>query len=346
MSRIRTLLAVLLALACAKAQAQDDIPSSSGWSGYLLVAPSYFNVKSNVLVTGPPLWGVVGHANIASINDESGTKGSFGLGVVGEINYTFDKSRTQIHFGNRLEDLLRLDVPYGLGVRQELRDSSIIALAVLLTPLELKFWADPYVEGEDRFKTLLTFRGLRLRWGRILRSGLELTATTRWYRHDEEQSGQWLLDQGRLVASDLPLLNRDGVVYRFQALYRIDFGRKHRIEPLIRYIYDDHNGRAMANEGWTTRMIYFYRTPRLIVSVVGGYGLREGRAAHPVYDEILSVDRYGGALSIIMPFKKLENGVLSLTATGEYYVEDFNVDFFDGAINSFIVGVAWRHLKR
>ena len=158
---------LILALKAPDAFAQDDIPTTSGFSGYVLVGPGYFKVKSNRIVTGAPLLGDVGNTRIESIFDPPEPKGSAAFMLAGEVNYTFGKSRTQLFFGNRLEDILRLDIAYGLGIRQELPDSSIMALSVLFTPLELKFWEDSYVEGEDRIKTGLNFPGLRFRWGRL-----------------------------------------------------------------------------------------------------------------------------------------------------------------------------------
>ena len=125
-----------------------------------------------------------------------------------------------------------------------------LSLDRLLTPLELKFWSDPYIEGEDRTKTDLDFPGVRLRWGRILDTGLELTVTARWYRFDDQKSGDWLVDQGRLNADEQPLLDRDGRVLRVQALYRI-VRERHRFEPAIRYVNDAHDGKAIANQGFS-----------------------------------------------------------------------------------------------
>lgn len=326
--------------------AQDNIPTTDGFSGFLITGPGIFNTKSNLLVTGPPLLQDAGHATISSINDGPTSKTAFAFPFAGEINYTNAKSRTQFFFGNRLEDILRLDVPFGLGVRQELGDSSIMALSYLATPAELKFWADPYVEGEERERTILNFRGARWRWGRIFKTGLELTATVRWYRHDLEKSGTWLIREGRLDATDKGLLNRDGTVTRLQALYRIDLNKKHRLEPSFQLITDNHKGEAIANDGFATKLTYLYLSQKIILDINIAYGQRNAREIHPVYDKKADSDRYGGAITAFMPFKKTKTGLWLFWASAEIFQEDATIDFFDSQFSAIMGGVMWRHLKK
>ena len=60
---------LLAAISCAPALALDDIPKTSGFSGFILVAPGVFNVQSNLIVEGPPLLDDVGNVRIESIFD-------------------------------------------------------------------------------------------------------------------------------------------------------------------------------------------------------------------------------------------------------------------------------------
>ena len=331
---------------CSSMMAQDDIPETEGFSGYVITGPGVFNIKSNTLVTGPPLLGDVGNKQIESVFDSPESNTSMAWAFAGEINYTFSKSRTQIFFGNRLEDVLRLDVPFGLGVRQELKDKSIMALSLLSTPAELKFWSDPYVENEDREKTILTFRGVRWRWGRMFNTGLELTATFRWYQHDLEKSGSWLVEQGRIDSEDLGLLDRDGNVVRLQGLYRFDFGKKHRIEPAIQAIYDNHHGEAMATQGFVAKVTYLYATPKIVLDFNAAYGQRNARALHPVYNEKGDSDRFGVAFTFFKPFKITEKSIWSFWGSVEYLNEDSKIDFFDSSVTAVMGGVMWKHRRK
>jgi len=335
---------LLTAVTLRSAVAQDDIPTTSGFSGYGLVAPGYFNVQSSLLVTGTPLLADVGTAQIESIF-EAPTSGSVPALVLGlELNYTNASTRTQLFFGNRIEDILRLDIAFGLGIRQELGDMGILAVSALLTPTELKFWADPYVEGEDRQPTSLDYPGARLRWGRILKTGLELTGTFRQYRHGEENSGNWLIEQGRLDPAQKSLLARDGNIIQVQALYRIDV-KRHRFEPAVRYINDDHDGAALAKKGFSLQLTYLYREPKFVLDANLVFGHRKADAVHPIYDETLTSDRWGVAFKAFIPIRPFKRTGWSIFVGGEIFQENVNVDFFDSRIGSIDVGVLWRHRR-
>ena len=335
---------MLASLPLGAAWAVDNIPKTSGFRGFFLAGPGYFNVKSNLIVKGPPLLDDVGNTRIDSIFAPAKSQTAAGLLLGGEINYTFADTGTQIFFGNRLEDMLRLDLAFGLGLRQEIGNAGILAASVLTTPAELEVWSDPYVEGEDRTSTEVNRPGFRLRWGRVFNTGLELTLTERDYRHDAENSGDWLIEQGRLDPDDQPLLSREGEVWLAQMLYRIDTGNKrHRFEPAIRYNKDDHDGAAMANEGLTLKMTYLYRTPKFVLDANVMLGSREADAVHPVYGQTLDWDRYGVALTAFIPVKWGNKSRWSVFVGGEVFRENANIDFFDTQVASINAGVLWRY---
>ena len=335
---------LLIVLTSGPVLAQDDIPTTSGFSGFVLAGPGYFNVESNLIVTGAPLLDDVGNAQIESIFAQPSSNSSPAFLVGGELNYTFSGTRTQLFFGTRLEDILRLDIAFGLGVRQELPDESILAASLLMTPLELKFWADPYIEGEDRTKTGLNFPGVRLRWGRILRTGLELTATVRRYRLDEEKSGNWLIGEGRLDPDEQPLLDREGHVLRLQALYRIDV-KRHRFEPAVRFVRDDHNGAALANKGYSLQLTYLYRSPKVVLDANVIYGKRKADEVNPIYDETMDADRLGVALAAFIPVRLFKSSGWTVFVGGEIFGENTNIDFYDSRIGSINAGMIWRHRR-
>ena len=331
---------------CRPALAQDSIPETSGFSGFFLAAPAYFKVESNLIVGGAPLLDSVGNDVIQSIFAAPPSQTAPALIAGGEIDYTFASTRTQVFFGNRLEDLLRLDLVVGLGVRQELPDKSILAASLLTTPLDLKVWSDPFVEGQARAPTGVDLPGVRLRWGRILHTGLELTATYREFRYDTETSGDWLIGQGRLNPADQSLLKRDGTTRRIKALYRIDVAQKHRFEPAIRYTADNLDGAAVANKGFGLQLTYLYRIPKLILDANVLYGRREADAVHPVYGQVLESDRYGVAVSAFIPVKRFNSSVLNLVIGAEAFREDANIAFYDSSIESVSFGILWRHIKK
>jgi len=335
--------ALLVAIANTPALAIDNIPETSGFAGFFLLAPGVFGVESNLLVrASPPLLDDVGNDRIQSIFESPSSQSVASLLTAGELNYTFASTRTQLFFGNRIEDLLRVDVSFGLGVRQELPDKSILAGSVLLTPTELKVWSDPYVEGVDRVKTYRDAPGARLRWGRILGTGLEFTLTYREYQHDDERSGDWLIGRGRLDPNQQPLLNRSGNILDLRFLYRIKSGR-HVFEPSIRYTDSDFDGAAMANKGPSVRLTYLYLTPKLVLDVNLLYHGYKAKEVHPVYGETLDANRWGATIAAFIDLFKAQRFRAMVSA--EYVRENANIDFFDSGISAVHVGVIWRYRR-
>ena len=180
----------------------------------------------------------------------------------------------------------------------------------------------------------------------MFKTGLELTATFRWYQHDLEKSGSWLIDQGRLDPEDQNLLDRDGNVIRLQALYRISIGDNQRIEPAVRAIFDNHHGEAMANKGFAAKITYLYATPKAILDFNLLYGGRNARSLHPVYDEKVDSKRLGAAFTFFKPFKRTKNSIWSFWGSVEYFNEDSRIDFFDSSVTAITGGVMWKHRKK
>ena len=339
-SRILWIIPFIVFMLSLPTMAQDDIPTTTGFGVYALTGLGVFPIETNLLATGPPLLGDAGKSEVESIFQSPESQTALAFLLAGEIDYTISKSRTQFYFGWRLEDILRLDVPFGLGVRQELPDSSILALSALLVPLKIELWQDPYIEGEERERTDMDFPGVRLRWGRIFKTGLELTATLRWYQHDIEKSGEWLIDQNRLDADLQYLLERNGMVTRLQALYRIDH-KNHRFEPAIRYMDNNRNGKAMASKGYAFQLTYLYFSPAFVLDVNAAYGIRNAEAIHPVYDEYLDSHRIGAGITAIFPIELGQSKAWNIWASAEYFTENSKVDFFDSQFATIMGGLMW-----
>jgi hypothetical protein len=334
----------LVGVMCGPALAVDNIPETSGFSGFFLAATGAFDVSSNVIYGGSPLLDDVANKQIESIFDSPSSQSAPALLVAGELNYTFSSTRTQLFLGNRLEDLLRLDVVYGVGVRQELPDKGILALSALLTPTDLKLWSDPYVEDQDRVKTDLDQPGVRLRWGRMFKTGLEFTAQYRQYRFDEERSGDWLIGEGRLSPAEQPLLDRNGSIWRAQFLYRIKAGKHHVFEPTVRYTNWDLDGEAMAHAGPTLQLTYLYIKPRLVVDVNVVAHTHEADTAHPAYGTVLEANRYAAGITAFYDLFKAKRW--RALASVDIVRESANIEFFDSRVNAFYVGAIWRHRRK
>ena len=335
---------LVLTLAFTPALAFDTIPTTTGWAGFAIVSVGVFKVENNMIVTGPPLLGDAGNTQISSIFDSPSSRTAAAMLFGGELNYTFASTRTQVFLGTRLEDVLRLDVAFGLGARQKFPDKSILAASVLFTPIKPEVWSDPYVEGVDRVGTLRDKPGARLRWTQVLKTNLELTATVRSHRHENETSGDFLFNRGDLTSAEVSSLSRNGEIWRLQALYQINIERRHRLEPAIRYILYDLDGDALSHTGVSLQLTYLYFTPSYVLDTNLILHTYESDATHPVYGEVLKANRYGFAFSVFYDLFKRKGW--RAFAGVEYVKEDSNIAFFDSKISSIAAGVIWRYARQ
>jgi len=323
--------------------AQDKLPQTSGFSGYVLAIPGVFFVEHSLISTGAPLLSDVGTKGIASIfeSPESNTAAAF---PIAELNYTFSNSRTQLFLGPGIEDILRLDVAFRLGVRQELGNGGNLTANIIFTPLQLKYWSDPYIEGEDRVPTPLNFPGFRIKWGSMFQTGFEISVIARQFRHEDERSGEWLVGQGRLNADQVPSLNRDGEFIRIKASHKFKL-RQHRLEPIFRYTFHNHQGNAVANKQQSILLDYIYLSPKMIFDAKFIYGKRKADEVHPIYNKTLKADRYGFGLAAIFPITLFNSANWSFIISGEYARENANIDFFNARIAALNAGLMWRHKR-
>ena len=180
----------------------------------------------------------------------------------------------------------------------------------------------------------------------LIRTGLELTVTDRFYRFDEETSGDWLVSEGRLDQDEKPLLVRDGDILRIQALYRIDVKKRHRLEPAVRWVDDDHDGAAIANSGYSLQLTYLWRSPKVILDANVIYGVREADAVNPIYGKTMENDRWAAGLTAFVPIKRFQSSVLNVWLGAEVFRENSNIDFYDSSVEMVFGGLLWRHIKR
>ena len=343
--RIAAATTLLLVGATPALPAQDVIPQTSGFGGYGAFALAAAAGRTSFFASGAPLLGPITRPLITSIFEAPEPLRAPALLVGGEVNYTFASTRTQLFIEQSLEDAFQLDVLVRLGVRQELPDKSILTVAGIVTPLPQKLWIDPYVEGVAREFEKANQPGFRIRWRRILGTRLELTFTDRYYLFDAEQSGQWLVGQGRLDPDDVDLLDRNGDNKSFTAAYRIQ-AASHLFEPSVAWVRDDRDGAAMANDGFGARLNYRYVNPRIVVDANIEYVRRQHDALHPVYGERVSRDRIGGAIVAAVPIEVFGSTKWNLWAMTEYIHEQSNVDFFISRLVGLTLGVGWRGLRQ
>ena len=321
--------------------AQDSIPKKSGIGAQFVVMPGIYFVKSQVLSSGAPLLGDVGNASIPSLNEAPKSETIAALPLAGELSYTFSKTRTQLYFGNRLVDIIRLDGVLAFGIRQEIGKGGILAASFLFTPFELNFWEDPFVENETRIPTAMNLPGVRLRWGKVFQTNLELTISARKFQYDVENSGKWLLEQGRLNENELNLLNRNGEALGILATYKFNLNQ-HYLKPGFRFNLNNYNGDAISNNRSTFLLGYGYRSTRFLLDAKALIISRTADETHPVFEKRLSSNGFGFAVATKIPIKVLTHSIWSIILSAEYVREDFNTDFYSSRIAALTGGVLWR----
>lgn len=325
--------------------AQNVIPQTSGFNGFGAFNVAIFEGKTSFLASGPPLLGAISRKVITTFDGSPLPLKAPALLVGGEVNYTFASSRTQLFLGGALEDILLLDVAIEIGARQQLPDKSVLAVSGIVTPFQQRPWVDPYVLGVPREFDKVNYPGFRIRWSRILGSGLELAFTDRFYRFDAERSGEWLVDQGQLAPGDVPLLDRNGDDWRIQGSYGFRAGR-HRIEPILMWMRENRNGAAMANDGLFARLNYRFLDPRVRLEANIGHSRRIHDAVHPVFGERVDRRRTGAQVGVAIPVELLGSRKWSIVSTTEYVVEHANVDFFNSRLFAFTLGLGWRGTRQ
>ncbi|MGA8281389.1 MAG: DUF2860 family protein [Desulfobacterales bacterium] len=189
------------------------MPQDSGVSGFINLGVGVITAKSN-MIAGNSL-ADIGKSRIDSLTDSPDSESDVILVLNGELAYTLVSTRTQVFIGNSFEDFIRFEATTMAGARQELPDSSIVALSYLFSAIPTEVWADPYVVGQNRSKTDRTSPCLRLDYDKILGSDFEIRFAWRDIDLDDERSG---LTQLGLPLDSAKLLDREGDSYEIEVV--------------------------------------------------------------------------------------------------------------------------------
>jgi len=337
------LLAGVLLLTPNLAIALEPIPQESGVSGFIRLGVGVLNLSSNMAAG---LKGVI-DVDIAeertdSLLDSPDSKTSGMASLNLELAYTFASTRTQLFFGNALEDVVRFDLATQVGVRQELPDSSILALGYVFSGFPTKVWKDPYVANLKRHETSRHSRGVRLTWDKILGTQLELQYTYRNIDIGTEASG-FLLGLPPFRAK---LLRRDGDVHNAEILYRFNVAGKHWLAPAFLYTRDDRDGDAMSNDVFAGQLTYLYTGDPISLVVNGLIGYADYDKRNPIYNKTQEDTRYGIGAQVYYrsPFgwKPFGSEKFSLFGQFGYFLDDANIDFYDTEAVIGLVGFQFR----
>jgi len=325
------------------AMALEPIPQESGVNGFIRFGVGVLNLSSNMTAG---LKGVIdvdlAEERTDSLLDSPDSKTSGMASLNLELAYTLASTRTQLFFGNALEDVVRFDLATQVGVRQELPDSSILALGYVFSGFPTKVWKDPHVANLKRQETSRNSRGVRLTWDKILGTQLELQYTYRNIDINTEASGFIL----GLPYYQTRLLRRDGNVHTGEVLYRFNVAGKHWLAPAFFYTRDDRDGDAMSNDVFAGQLTYLYTGDPISVVVNGLIGYADYDKRNPIYNKTQEDTRYGIGAQVYYrsPFgwKPFGSEKFSLFGQFGYFLDDANIDFYDTEAVIGLVGFQFR----
>jgi hypothetical protein len=324
-------------LLAASTQAAVIIPTKGGFSGFVNLGAGAVNVETNMISTIANGNIDVGSETIKDLNSGPGSE-SVGIPTVNfELSYTFEKTRTQVHIGNLMEDFLAFNMNTTAGVRQDIGNWGLIGASLQTTSLVTDVWQDPYATGVKRKDTERTNKGGRLFWQQIGSSGLELSYTASEVDIDKERSGDSL---DFLTPAERKLLDRNGDVYTYEAMYEFKAdGNRHLITPGLIYVDQDRDGDAMSYDETGVNINYIYQHSEKWSYVFNaGYADLSYDESNPIYGEKDGGERFSGSATVFYsaPFglKKW-----ALNGTVGWYQENHDIEFYDSSVGLFSIGM-------
>lgn len=315
--------------------ALNPIPEVDGFSGYINMGFASIKGETN-MIAGNSV-GEIGQKNIDSLNDGPDSESDSIPLINGEVSYTFAASRTQLYFGNQLEDFIQFDFSTLLGVRHELSDKSLIAVSYVFSSIPTEEWEDPYITNQRRSKTDRESNGLRLEWDKIAGTHLGIQYTYRNIELDEESSGQSL----GLTASEMDLLDRDGKIHNIEFRYKFDMGNGHSLQPKVNYIERDMDGGAMSSGEWALGLTHIYNSEKYSFITNLDWNDADYDKKNPIYNKTRNDERFGGSFTAV--YKKpfgMKNW--NLLGSAAYYDSESNIDFYNANIQFFSVSALYR----
>lgn len=335
---------VVLMLAANPAGAVVFIPNQAGFSGFVRPGIGVLDIETNMVAE---FLGFELSSDPTSSLTETNDSESTGIFLIPfNVAYTFNSLKTQVFLGTLLTDLARFDLTQQLGVKQKIGSLGLLQVGILRSGIATEVWEDPYVVGVERSTTDRNLTGAQLVWDKIFGSDLELTLTARSIEIDDEKSGQTL----GLTPAEEGLLERDSDQKSIQALYLFDLGGDHFLAPSVKFLVDDRDGDARANDQHGFKLTYSYLGNPLAVIVNGSIGKAEYDEVNPIpafgMTQEQEDDLYGAGLTILYTnpwnWSLWGSKPMRFYIDGIYAERDADIDFYDEKVVSATAGVFIR----
>lgn len=244
-----------------------QIPSEDGFSGFFMAGGGTIKYKSNMF-KGPNDNNSINHGLSNAPESHNSSIPIYGI----DLRYTFAPARTQLFFGNPIQDALRFDFTQQLGIRHQLSDKTIIAISYVFPLMPNEAWADPYARGK-RDTTEMSSSGFRIGMDKIFGYPFNFSYTARKLNIDEERSGESL----NLSASEKNLIKRDGYTNEISLSYDLLLEGGQLLHPEVSYMHADMDGDAMSYD-------------KAMIQVSHGYTKNQFSIITNVFEGVLSYD--------------------------------------------------------
>ena len=309
--------------------AATPVQQEPGVSGFFQLGVGVVSAETNMIATTFNGIAEIGDDTIDDPTDSPDSESAAVPLIALSVAYTFENKATELFLGSSLEDFLQFDFSTVLGVRHQVNDVGIFEVAALATPLATEVWEDPYVVGVKRDETDRTANGIRLQWGSILGSGFDVRVTSREVDIDKERSGDSLVANATITATEQGLLDRNGDINVIGVVYNWKIAEGKVLAVGVNSVEHDLDGDAMSYDGASVHATYAAKLDdrnRLVSNVfVGSY---EFDKDNPIVDETDEMDQIGLAVNY---FRQDAFGFKDWSSNlGVVYADsDNDIDFYD-----------------
>jgi len=319
----------LLAMS-SQAYAGQAIPEESGFSGFVQLGVGIVSMESNT-VAGASSVGTLGERTLSSLQESPDSETKVYAVFNGELKYTFGASKTQLFFGNSLEDLVRYDFTSQIGVRQDVGKAGIMGGGILFTSFPTEVWKDPYMTDTRRQRTDRSSQGIRFAWENIMSSRFDVQYSYREISIDKEYSGNDYFGTGPITAYQRSLLDREGDQYTLAGEYTFVLDKQNLLKPKVTINSYDLDGEAMASDEIGVQLTHTYLGERYVFISNIYLSTSENDKRNPLFNKTQEDDTIG--LGFIAIYQKLmEIPELSLVGNVAYYTTDSNIAFYDTTV--------------
>ncbi|MGL5293482.1 MAG: DUF2860 family protein [Aeromonas sp.] len=308
------------------------IPNESGFSGSVMGGVGTVKYKSN-MYKGP-------NDDNDQLNSRYGSPESYSspIPLIGaDLRYTFAGPRTQLFFGNLLQDAVRFDFTQQIGVRQQIGDKGVLALGYVFPLMATKTWSDPYAYG-SRDETDMKSGGARVAWDQIWGSNFNTAYTVRKFDVDSERSGDSVIG---LNNAQRHMLDRNGTTSDVSLSYDFNLGQGNSLRPEFTYTNGDFDGSAMSYDKTKFQLSHGYNTNQWSLVSNISIGQTSYDKANPIYGKKADSNEFG--ISSTFFWHQLFNVQgLSGLISASYSESDSDINFYDSYVTSLNTGLVYN----